>query len=180
MKQLFIAALLTALSPAHAATPAPYAGQESRSIKALSPDEVADLLAGKGMGLAKAAELNGFPGPAHVLELSRELGLTDGQREKTKALFESMDASAKRIGAELVAAERDLDLLFKTRQVTPESLAAQLQRVASLQAQVRGTHLAAHLEQVKLLTATQIARYNDLRGYSGARPQQHKHGGKHQ
>ncbi|MGH7485986.1 MAG: hypothetical protein ACREMY_10365, partial [bacterium] len=46
----------------------PYAGQQSREIKALSQEEAAGLLAGKGMGFAKAAELNGFAGPAHVLE----------------------------------------------------------------------------------------------------------------
>jgi len=51
----------------------PYVGQEQREIKSLSPDEVKDYLAGKGMGLAKAAELNHYPGPAHVLELASQL-----------------------------------------------------------------------------------------------------------
>ena len=41
----------------------PYAGQESREIKSLSPAEVDGYLAGAGMGFAKAAELNGYPGP---------------------------------------------------------------------------------------------------------------------
>ena len=48
-----------------AATPAaqtsPYAGEETRAIKALSAQEVESLLGGKGMGFAKAAELNGYP-----------------------------------------------------------------------------------------------------------------------
>jgi hypothetical protein len=39
----------------------PYVGQEFREIKALSPQEISDYLSGKGMGLAKAAELNGYP-----------------------------------------------------------------------------------------------------------------------
>ena len=178
MKKLLSAVMFAALSQAHAATPGSYAGQETRNIKALSAEEITSLLAGKGMGLAKAAELNGFPGPAHVLELSQQLGLTEGQKEKTRALFEAMDATAKQKGAELVAAERDLDLLFRSKQITPESMSAQLQRVATLQAQVRGVHLSAHLEQVKLLTVAQVTQYNELRGYTGVQPQEHMHGSK--
>jgi hypothetical protein len=90
---------------ANAATPAgsAYAGQESRSIKSLSDDEINGLLAGSGMGLAKAAELNGYPGPAHVLELASELDLTQVQRTATQALFASMQSKAAKLGAALVA-----------------------------------------------------------------------------
>jgi hypothetical protein len=44
----------------------PYVGQEYREIKALSTQEISDYISGRGMGLAKAAELNGYPGPAHA------------------------------------------------------------------------------------------------------------------
>ena len=37
----------------------PYAGMQTRQIKALSAEQIADLKAGRGMGLAMAAELNG-------------------------------------------------------------------------------------------------------------------------
>ena len=46
----------------------PYSGQQGRMIKALSSKEVQGLLQGKGMGMAKAAELNQYPGPRHVLD----------------------------------------------------------------------------------------------------------------
>ena len=46
-----------------ATPPSPYAGQESRAIKALSDSEIDDLANGRGMGLAKAGELNGYPSP---------------------------------------------------------------------------------------------------------------------
>ena len=179
MKNLLLIALFAVSSHVYASAPTPYAGQETRDIKALSANEISSLLAGRGMGFAKAAELNGFPGPAHVLELSKRLGLTEAQKEQTSALFETMDVAAKQKGAELVAAERDLDLLFKSKQITPESLSKQLQRVAGLQAQVREVHLVAHLEQVKLLTVEQVAKYNELRGYTGANQHEHMHGGKH-
>ena len=48
--------------------PQPYAGLDVRAVKALSDVQIADLRAGRGMGLALPAELNGYPGPTHVLE----------------------------------------------------------------------------------------------------------------
>jgi hypothetical protein len=57
----------------------PYAGEEQRVIKSLSPEEIESLKAGAGMGFAKLAELNGFPGPKHVLELAGRLELSPTQ-----------------------------------------------------------------------------------------------------
>lgn len=48
-----------------------YAGQQKRLIKSLSPGDIAELRRGGGWGLAKAAELNGLPGPAHLLDMNR-------------------------------------------------------------------------------------------------------------
>src|SRR5437762_635574 len=115
--RLALITLASAVAPlAHAASP--YAGQQSREIKALSSAEQSDLLAGKGMGLAKAAELNGYPGPAHVLELATDLALTDAQRERTQALWQAMATRAKALGQQVLDAERELDALFASRQVT--------------------------------------------------------------
>jgi Spy/CpxP family protein refolding chaperone len=143
----------------------PYAGQQSRDVKALSTEEVESLLAGKGMGFAKAAELNGFPGPAHVLELAPELRLTDEQRRQTEALFASMQEAAKSAGRALVDEERRLDASFRTKTVTSENLAGSLSRIGELQARVRAAHLEAHLAQARILTDEQSARYASLRGY---------------
>jgi len=158
-------AMASALCVRADAPVSPYAGQQSRSIKALSAEDVESLLAGKGMGFAKAAELNGFPGPAHVLELATPLHLTDAQRKDTQRLFEAMQASAKAAGTALVEEERRLDALFHDHQVTRESLAGSLARIAELQARVRAAHLEAHLEQARILTAEQNAQYVALRGY---------------
>jgi Spy/CpxP family protein refolding chaperone len=163
-----IVTVVCALAPlAQAASPSPYAGQQSREIKALSSAEQADLLAGKGMGLAKAAELNGYPGPAHVLELAADLALSAEQRARTQALWQAMDTRAKAIGQQVIDAERELDALFASKQVTRERLAAQLDRIGALQGQLRAVHLDAHLEQVRILTPEQTSRYAALRGYSG-------------
>ena len=143
----------------------PYVGQESRAIKALSPQEISDYLSGKGMGLAKAAELNGYPGPAHVLELAAQLDLTLDQKSKTEVLFKKMQARAIPLGKELVEEERALDRLFASRAVNSQNLAQALARIGRLQGQVRQVHLDAHIEQTALLTPAQVEKYNRLRGY---------------
>lgn len=143
-----------------------YAGQEDRAIKALSADEVQNLLSGKGMGLARAAELNGYAGPAHVLELGTALALTPEQQAQTQALFTAMERKAMPLGLALVEAERKLDQLFADKAITPELLTQSLDDIGALQAQVRGAHLQAHIAQHTILTAAQTARYAQLRGYS--------------
>lgn len=166
-----LAIFLLALPMAAAAlTPSPYAGQETRGIKALSAQERADLLAGKGMGLAKAAELNGYPGPAHVLELAKELSLSAQQRDQTAALFQSMEAKAKALGQQIVDAEAGLDKLFASKQVTAPLLEEALGKIASLQAKLRATHLEAHLAQVRILSPGQSVHYAVLRGYVASEP----------
>ena len=148
-----------------AAGPSPYVAEQGRDIKALSADETASLLAGKGMGFAKAAELNGYPGPAHVLELAPRLQLTQAQVAKSQLLFDGMQAKAIALGRELVDAERNLDRLFASKAADRESVDAALARIGELQAKVRGAHLEAHLAQARILTPEQTARYVELRGY---------------
>lgn len=175
MKPLILA-VFAALHVANALAATPYAGQESREIKSLSPEDVQATLAGKGMGLAKAAELNGYPGPAHVLELAGRLQLSEEQRERTQALFAAMEAKAMSLGRALIERERALDGLFAGKAATPERLSALLSEIGALQAQVRGAHLEAHVAQLEILTPAQTARYAELRGYGAAKaPAGHSH-----
>ncbi len=74
--RIWISAALLLTSAAVANAQTPYAGMQTRPIKALSEQQMADLSAGRGMGLALAAELNGYPGPVHVLELADKLNLS--------------------------------------------------------------------------------------------------------
>jgi hypothetical protein len=165
-RPVLLCTLIFGAAFAVAAENSPYAGMEHADIKALTSDEQATLLEGKGMGFAKAAELNGYPGPAHVLALSTELGLSAQQIERTRALFERMQKDARADGATLIAAERALDRLYASRTATVEKVNGQLARIEATRAHLRGVHLHAHLEQTELLNAAQIARYSELRGYS--------------
>src|SRR3954447_17273091 len=89
--------------------PQPYAGMQARTIKALSDEQIADLKAGRGMRLALAAELNGYPGPSHVLELAAQLNLSDQQGASVRKLFDAMKAESILIGERLISRESDLD-----------------------------------------------------------------------
>jgi Spy/CpxP family protein refolding chaperone len=171
---LCFAPIVSGVAIAIAATP--YAGQQAREIKSLSADEIDAYLSGKGMGMAKPAELNGYPGPAHVLELASQLKLTPEQRAKTQALFDKMEVEAKRLGASIVDEERNLDQLFAAKTVTPQSLQTSLSHIAVFQVRLRNAHLSAHLEQAQILTPEQSAEYASQRGYGGtASGAEHKH-----
>ena len=147
-----------------------YAGEQARAIKALSEADVASLLAGQGAGFAKAAELNGYPGPAHALELKDRLDLSANQLSATEALLVSHKARAREIGAALVQAERVLDGLFASRNANAAAVEHATRQVGLLHAQLRAEHLNTHLTQTALLSTEQVARYNFLRGYGGANP----------
>lgn len=146
----------------------PYAGEQAREIKSLSPEQTADLLAGKGMALAKTAELNGYPGPMHTLELATPLELSTEQKQASEALMKRHQAEARDLGAQLVQAERALDQAFASRQIDAARLADHTERIGRLQALLRKSHLDTHLQQAALLKPEQIARYAQLRGYTGA------------
>jgi hypothetical protein len=147
---------------------------QNRPIKALSEQQVADLGAGRGMGLALAAELNGYPGPSHVLELADKLELSADQRTRIKSLFDSMKAEAVPLGVKLIEQEADLNNQFADRTITPESLKASTGAVAVTQGQLRETHLKYHLSTVAILNQGQMQRYAELRGY-GDKPMKHHH-----
>lgn len=147
-----------------------YAGEQTRSIKALSASDITSLQAGAGMAYAKAAELNGYPGPAHVLELESQLKLSDQQRTATEALMASHKAQARMLGTQLVEAERALDIAFASKSANAASVDALTQRIGAVQAKLRAEHLQTHLSQTAMLSAEQIASYQTLRGYDLAAP----------
>jgi hypothetical protein len=153
----------------------PYAGMQTRPIKALSDQQVADLKAGRGAGLALAAELNGYPGPSHLLELADRIGLTEIQQNKVKAMFEAMKAETIPIGERLLAQEAALDLLFADHKATPDTLTAATAQIGDTQAKLRAAHLKYHLATVMVLDQSQIQRYDELRGYAGGIEDHHHH-----
>jgi Spy/CpxP family protein refolding chaperone len=176
VKNLVFGVIVSVVAVAAAAhTESPYVGQETREIKALSPQEIDDYLNGRGLGYAKAAELNHSPGPRHVLELAHKLALTPEQTRQTQAIFETMNAQAVALGEQLVEKEKALDRQFANGSIDAVSLHALLSEIGVLQAKIRYTHLVAHLEQKALLTQPQVQLYDQLRGYGAAHGNGHSH-----
>jgi Spy/CpxP family protein refolding chaperone len=173
MKIWPLIASIAFVTSVHAQTP--YAGMQGRSIKALSDQQIADLNTGRGMGLALAAELNGYPGPSHVLELADKLDLSAEQRASMQRLFDSMKAEAMPLGSKLIEQEAELDRQFASRTVTPESLKASTAAVAATQGTLRETHLKYHLSTGSILTQAQMTKYAELRGYGSGHKRQHHH-----
>lgn len=143
----------------------PYAGEEKREIKSLSQDDVDELLRGGGWGLAKAAEMNGMPGPAHVLDMASELGLSPEQIERTRVIRDAMRREAKALGQRFVAEEAALETRFREGDIAEQELGTRMSGIEALRSKLRIVHLSAHIEMTRILSAEQAERYAALRGY---------------
>lgn len=168
--KFIIAAMVTMVltTPAlaqHQHNQTPYAGLQQRPVKALSDQQLGDLRAGRGMGLALAGELNGYPGPLHVIELADQLALNADQRAQVQRLFAQMKAEAIPVGETLIEQERQLDREFSEQRISPASLDRLTSQIGETQAKLRAVHLKYHLTTADLLSTHQRHRYAELRGY---------------
>lgn len=168
--------VFTHLKASSQVTESPYINQLSSSVRGLSTQEVDDLLNGRGAGYARTAELNSYPGPAHVLELREQLELSAEQIQRIETVFQEMNTKAKSIGQEIVEREQELSASFASSVITPAELRIQTESLAELYAELRATHLEAHLEVTPMLSSEQITAYNTLRGYTSSEaPNEHHH-----
>ena len=144
----------------------PYAGMQNRAIKSLSDNDINELRRGGGWGLALAAELNGMPGPAHLLELKDQIPLAADQVAKTQVLLDEMRKASIPTGERLIAAEKALEAAFAAGKVNEPSLRNLLAEAESARTELRFIHLSQHYKTVQFLQPEQIKRYNILRGYA--------------
>lgn len=142
--------------------------REFHSIKSLSVKDVEILQRGGGWGFAKAAELNGYPGPAHVLELKTDLQLTEKQTAAIQALFNDMQIKAQALGTQFLELERKLNAAFANQQINSQRLTSLIHKIEKIRAKLRFVHLSAHLQTPEILTEEQISQYNKLRGYKNS------------
>jgi Spy/CpxP family protein refolding chaperone len=161
-------AMLVCGSAGNAQETSTHSGQATPEIKSLSASEIQGYLEGREMGQAKEAELNGYPAPAHVLELAAQLQLTPQQRAKAEHLTRSMKTAA-RLGYWLVEADRRLNVLFAKAEADDEKITSLVRRIGGLEAEIRLVHLRAHIDMRKVLTADQIKKYEQERGYIAAK-----------
>lgn len=143
-----------------------YTGEVDRVIKSLSANDIKDLTLGNGMGLAKAAELNGYPGPKHVLEMQEELLLEKEQLTSIKLIFEEMKSQARSQGKIFISLEKSLNDHFSNATITNDTLESTLKNISEAKNNLRYIHLSAHIKTTEILSKNQIKKYNQLRGYS--------------
>ncbi|WP_214648147.1 periplasmic heavy metal sensor [Ruegeria lacuscaerulensis] len=155
-----------AQSHTHDAEVTPYAGLQSRTIKSLSETDLEELRRGGGWGFALPAELNGKPGPAHLLELQDELGLSKDQVERIEAIYSEMRKQAIVAGERFIEAEAALSEAFAGDQLDLAELNKLVKAAETARAELRLIHLSRHLQTTPLLSADQIQQYNILRGYA--------------
>jgi hypothetical protein len=175
MKKSLLIILILISTQVFAMESKPYAGQEKRHIKALSTSEIEGLKNGKGMGLAKAAELNHFPGPLHVIDEARKLDLSKEQLKLTRQLFNKMKQEAVMTGNKIITSEQQLDKMFASGKISEVQLQNKLKEIGKHRTQLRYIHLKTHLQQKKILSQKQIEHYDVIRGYTGSSLQQHNH-----
>jgi len=180
--KLVCVALFSMIGPALASDglTSPYRDTASTEIRALTQKEIEDLRAGRGMGLARAAELNSYPGPRHVLDAARagQLHLTPVQDRTIQGLFDGMSREAQRLGGLILDEEQRLEIEFRAGRIDETDLRSRVARIAALQGQLRAVHLKTHLATRAALTEQQVQHYNELRGYSTGSPQppgHHRH-----
>jgi Spy/CpxP family protein refolding chaperone len=173
--------LLLPLVPARAQSPTPQPGSltprhnaHGSDVPGLGTDEIEELRRGDGMGQARVAEVQGYPGPRHVLDAwhAGTLALTSEQSARIQAITQAMTAEAQRLGVLVLDAERGLADAFRTGRIDARTLRADLARITALRSELRLVHLQAHLETRAVLDPDQLARYAELRGHAskGAAP----------
>jgi len=153
--------LAQSLHPVHS----PSALQQNNPIPNLSPEQVKGYLSGSGMGVARAGELNHYPGPRHVLDLTKALQLSQQQTDALQQIYNKMHWAAVPLGQQLVDKERELNRLFALGHPDERSLQALVDELATLEGKLRFVHLRAHIETKSVLTTAQVAKYDQLRGY---------------
>ncbi len=171
-----LAAVLLAALPAlahegheHGGTPpvAPnYAAPQPREIKALSTQEQRGWMEGENMGMARAAELNGYPGPMMVLEMAQTLKLTPEQAAATRELMTRHKAEVRKLGAELVDAERQLDVAFREHSADAVQVTRLTTQISQLHGRIRASHLQTYVAAAAVLTPEQMQRYMGMHGFA--------------
>lgn len=170
-------ALQTAATPPPLASP--YVAQLASSVRGLSPQEITDLSEGNGMGLARAAELNSYPGPRHLLDARQQLGLTPEQTAQIEAIWTPMNRDARALGLRILQGEQELEADFREQRITDSLLRTRLAELEAARTELRYVHLRAHLASLEVLTGEQVAHYNRLRGYAADYQPQHGSGHGH-
>ncbi len=159
-------AMVSMPAPAqHDHDPSSHAHSRGTEVPSLTDEAVRALRHGDGMGLARAAELNHFPGPRHLLDLASELGLSDDQIRRIRTIHDTMNSQAVTRGEDIIKAESHLADLFASGKPSAREVTRMTGHLGAMRGQLQAIHLLAHIEAARELTPGQISEYDRLRGY---------------
>jgi len=129
------------------------------SVHAQIPADREALLNGDGNDQALYAELNGYPGPKHILDLASKLALTARQKHDIRELYNDTRTRARVLGKLIVKVEEEMHYAFNSGMLARESIEDDAESVGKMRGTLRGVHLAAHIKTRELLTKNQIKQY---------------------
>lgn len=136
------------------------------------PSDKESLENSEGAGMGMYADLNGYPGPKHILDMQEKLNLSEEQLKDIQSIFEAMKENAKTKGDAIIAGEIALEKLFSSGKATEAETKKLSREIGALRGELRAVHLVAHVQAKQILTEEQVVTYNSIQ--NGMR--QHQHG----
>ena len=114
-----------------------------------------------GMG-GMGEHMRGGPPPDMVEHISRELSLTDAQKEQLKAAFESMRATEEERHAKLEEIRKQIDAATANGQFDEAVVRPLVNQQVQLQTDSMVDHLRIHAKLYSMLTAEQKAKADQM------------------
>ena len=116
-------------------------------------------------------------GPGDMFEhISRELNLTDAQKEQAKAIFESQKAVGEERHAKLEEIHKQLEAATANGQFDETAVRNLANQQAQLMADEMVDHMRVHAKLYNLLTAEQKTKADEMMKRHGGGPHHHRGG----
>ena len=132
------------------------------------PPDRDPLLSGSESAQERPAELSGYPAPGRVLELEKELQLSDAQKKSLRAVSDEMRLRSIELGKRIVGVEEELNDAFRTGLVSEQSVRDDAEQIGRLRGKLRAVHLAARLKTRRILTTEQLLSLRNLKSKEAA------------
>jgi Spy/CpxP family protein refolding chaperone len=136
------------------------------------PPDGQSLENAEGAGMAAYADVNGYPGPRHVLEMQALLGLTDDQVKDIESISDEMSEKARVKGEAIIAEEGKLASVFASGTAQQDEVEHLAVTIGSLRGELRAIHLIAHIQAAQVLTDKQRELYT-IQRYSAHNEKMH-------
>ncbi|MDB5120462.1 MAG: hypothetical protein JWN56_1680 [Sphingobacteriales bacterium] len=116
----------------------------------------------KTVQMVKVAEVNNYPDPCRVIEISTHLKLTPAQLSKLTTIKSSLEFKAKEMDGFINQQEKKLNDLFASGKAEEGSIIYYTNKLGLYEGELRNAYLQAHLKTRYVLTPAQLKKYNQL------------------